>query len=667
VVRLRIAVAALVVSLLACGVGGTASARTRAPGVPGDSPDWTAGDKHGFGTSATRKSRVWFTLRAKQMSEVYYPDLRHPSIRDLTFVVGDQGESAGTAKVEREDGSLTYTQTLETKRWQLTKTYISDPARATVLVRVRLLSLDAKSHRLTLRMDPQLYNDGRDDVAWTRGHALLAHDRHIASALVARPAFTRTSSGFVGHDNELLLHDYDALRPGNVVQAGRTSVTGLAGHRDLTLALSFGSRATLALEAAQASLGAGFDRMADSYAAGWKAYRARLKPAPAGAPAEYEASVLVLHALEDKAKPGAFVASPSMPWAYGKLTLDGGNPRSGPYHVVRVRDLYQVATAEQAAGDGAAAVRALKVMLDADPDPLDEAALPIVLAWQLGRFDGATWRRARRLADRIAGDGPVSADRWGGEAGYSPSTLAAEIAALVCAADLAVRNGDGTRASSYTRTADEWAGKVDGWTATTEGPYSSRPYFLRLAVDGKPDEGTTYGIGDSGPSKADQRRVVDAGFLELVRLGIRKADDPLIVNSLAVTDELLGGHRYTYDGYGEQRGGGPWDEFPADDRETLGRLWPVLTGERGEYELAAGRPATAQLAALADSANDGGMLPEQVWDGRAPSSKPGGGTRSAAPFGWAHAELVRLAWSVAAGRPVERPGIVACHYASVCS
>jgi glucoamylase len=230
-----------------------------------------------------------------------------------------------------------------------------------------------------------------------------------------------------------------------------------------------------------------------------------------------------------------------------------------------------------------------------------------------------------------------------------------------------VRNGDGTRASSYTRTADAWAGKVDGWTATTKGPYSSRPYFLRLAVDGKPDEGTTYGIGDSGPSKADQRRVVDAGFLELVRLGIRKADDPLIVNSLAVTDELLGGHRYTYDGYGEQRGGGPWDEFPADDRETLGRLWPVLTGERGEYELAAGRPATAQLAALADSANDGGMLPEQVWDGRAPSSKPGGGTRSAAPFGWAHAELVRLAWSVAAGRPVERPGIVACHYASVCS
>jgi glucoamylase len=655
----------LMVAVLACSA--PAHARGRAPGKPGDAPDWAAADKHGFGTSATRNSRVWFTLRAKELTEVYYPDLKHPSIRDLTFVVGGQGESAGKAKVARADGSLTFTQTLETKRWQLSKTYITDPARATVLIKIRLLSLDAKPHRLTLRLDPQLYNDGRDDVAWTRGHALLSHDRHMAAALVARPAFGRTSSGFAGHDNDLLAHEYDALRPGNVVQAARTRVTGLSGHRDLTLALSFGSRATVALHAAQASLSKGFDAVAESYANGWKEYRGRLSAAPAGAPPEYETSVLVLHALEDKAQPGEFIASPSMPWAYGKLTANGGDPRSSAYHVVRVRDLYQVATAELAAGDRNAAIRALKVMLEKDPQPLDEAALPVVLAWQLGRFDGATWRRARRLADKIVKDGPVSKDRWGGVEGYSPSTLAAEIAALVCAADLAVRNGDGARGSSYTRKADDWAAKIKDWTATTNGPFSTKPYFLRLALDGKPNDDTTYGIGDSGPSDADQRRVVDAGFLELVRLGVLKADDPVVVNSLAVTDEQLAGHRYSYDGYGEQRDGGPWDStFEDGTRETLGRLWPLLTGERGEYELAAGRPATAQLAALAASANDGGMLPEQVWDGRKPSTKAGGGTRSATPFGWTHAQLVRLAWSAAAGRPVERPGIVACHYAGVC-
>src|SRR5690349_24926551 len=238
-----------------------------------------------------------------------------------------------------------------------------------------------------------------------------------------------------------------------------------------------------------------------------------------------------------------------MPWAYGNLTANGGNPRSSAYHVVRIRDLYQVATAELAAGDRNAAIRALKVMLEKDPEPLDEAGLPVVLAWQLGRFDGATWRRARRLADKIVKDGPVSEDRWGGAEGYAPATLAAEIAALVCAADLAVRSGDGARGSSYTRKADDWAAKLKDWTVTTNGPFSSKPYFLRLAVDGKPNEDTD-----------DQRSVVDAGFLELVRLGVLKADDPDVVNSLAVTDERLKGHRYSGDDYGEQRDGGPWDE-----------------------------------------------------------------------------------------------------------
>src|SRR3954463_16195426 len=167
--------AALMSVLAALAFSAPAYARVRAPGVPGDAPDWAAADKHGFGTSATRMSRVWFTLRAKELTEVYYPDLKHPSIRDLTFVVGGQGESAGTAKVSRADGSLTYTQTLKTKRWQLSKTYVTDPARATVLIKVRLLSLDAKPHRLTLRLDTQLYHDRPRDRAPTPRPAPLSH------------------------------------------------------------------------------------------------------------------------------------------------------------------------------------------------------------------------------------------------------------------------------------------------------------------------------------------------------------------------------------------------------------------------------------------------------------------------------------------------------------
>jgi glucoamylase len=625
-----------VISGIAIALASTASAyaRDRAPGAPGDPAAFAAADKHGFGTSATRASKVWFTLRARELTEVFYPDLGHPSVRDLTFVVGDEGESSGKAKVERIDGALAFRQTVEKAgRWRLTKTYVTDPARATALVRVNLTSLDGKARRLTLRLDPQLFGDGDDDVAWSRDRALLAHDRHIASALVAKPSLGRTSSGYAGHDNDLLAHDYDALRPGNVVQAARTRVNGLAGHRDLTLALSFGARATPALEAARASLKAGFAALERSYAAGWARYRARLKSAPASvaaAPQVYETSVLTLKASEDKANPGAFVASPTRPWGLN-------------YGVVRIRDLYAVATAELAAGDAAAAGRALGFMLAAqtgtsrvDGRPLgedaalDEVALPVVLAWQLGRFDATTWKRVRQLADQLAEDGPKTTDRWGGEAGYSAAALAAEVAALVCAADLAVRNGDGTRASSYTRLADEWAKSAQAWTA---------------------------------PDFTGAKKALDAGFLELVRLGVVPAGDAAITAALAKADAKLGGHRFDGDTYGEQRGGGPFE----DGADTLGRIWPLLAGERGEYELAAGRPATAQLAAMTAAANDGGMLPEQVWDGRPPSRRPGGGTRSATPHAWTHAQLIRLAWSIDAGRPIERPGIVACRYTGVCT
>ncbi len=145
--------------------------------------------------------------------------------------------------------TLIYTQTSSTSKWRLTRTYVSDPERATVLTKVRFDSLDGEDHDVEISYDPQLYNDGTDDVGWTRGHALLAHDQRIASALVARPALTRTSSGYKGHTDGLLEHTYDALRPGNVVQQAHTRLTGRGEHRDLTLALSFAQRGSAALKA----------------------------------------------------------------------------------------------------------------------------------------------------------------------------------------------------------------------------------------------------------------------------------------------------------------------------------------------------------------------------------------------------------------------------------
>ena len=380
---------------------------------------------------------------------------------------------------------------------------------------------------------------------------------------------------------------------------------------------------------AQASLNAGFDALAAAYKQGWVGYRNQLKPIPAAAlpvAAAYETSLLVLKAHEDKDNPGAFVASPSMPWGWGELTIDEKNPRSGPYHLVWSRDLYQIATALLAAGDKPAANRALDFLFDhqqledgsfpqntqVDGRPkwkalqMDQVGLPIVLAWQLGRTKPADWRHVRSAADLIVEKGPVTEqERWENQEGYSPATIAAEIAGLVCAADIARRNGDTKRAASYERKADSWAANVQRWTATTNGPYSPAPYYLRLTKDRKPNRGTKYAIGDSGPSKLDQRRVVDVSFLELVRLGVKRFDDPAILNTLQIVDQRLRGgafwHRFSFDGYGERRNGKPWQLFD-DDTRTHARPGVADLRRRARRVRAARRPPGGRAAG-----GDGGL------------------------------------------------------------
>jgi glucoamylase len=406
----------------------------------------------------------------------------------------------------------------------------------------------------------------------------------------------------------------------------------------------------------------------------------------------YQQSLMVLAASEDKLNPGASVAAPNMPWIWGTLKLNGpGDATSGPYPLVWPRDFYHVVTAQKAAGDNDAPGRQLDYLwriqkadgswwqnTEVDGTPhwtgtqLDEVALPIVLAWWLGRTSAADWSHVKRAADFIVANGPrTPQERWESQDGFSPNTIATEIAGLVCAADVARRNGDGASAAAYEAKADEWQKAVEGWTATTNGPYSSKPYYLRLSKDGNPNDGTTYTLGDNFPRPVDEREIVDNSFLGLVLFGAKPWNDPVVLNSLDVGDRLVRAdtasgpvwHRFTFDGYGETRDGGDWDLFfDNPEGQTLGRAWPLLTGERGEYELLAGRRADAYLATMARTANDGLMLPEQVWDGRPPNEASGEGTRSATPLAWTHAQFVRLAWSIQAGRPIERPAIVACRY-----
>jgi glucoamylase len=696
-----------------------------APGAPGATADWAPADKHGFGTSKTLASKVWFTLESGELTEVYYPRLDTPSYRDLQFVVTDGhsfAEREQDSTVQRttllDPRSLTYRQVNTDKqhRWRLTKTYVSDPSRSTVAIDVRFQSLTGRPYQLYVLADPSLSNNGDDDSGNCSSSALVAHDAQSAAALITKPALTAGSCGFMGTSDgwtdlsahKRMLWHYASAPDGNVVETGRTALNGKRGHQTLTLALGFGSSSSDALSAARGSLSDGFDTLATRYARGWHSYLGSLKAPPrslttAAERREYTVSAMVLAASEDKTFRGAFVASPSMPWAWGT----GLSTPSDAYHLVWARDLYEIATSLIADGDVAGAQRALHFLLYRQQKPdgsfpqnsdvtgapkwtnlqLDEVADPIILADQLGDRDAATWSHVKRAADFIVnfddGQGHTAPytpqERWENQAGYSPATIAAEIAGLVSAADIASHNGDAASAQRYLATADDWHSKLNSWTLTTNGPYSPKPYYLRLTKDGNPDAGTTYNVGDSGPDAIDQRRVVDPSFLEMVRLGVKRPDDPNILNTIKVVDQQLSTvtpngrfwHRYNGDGYGEQRNGGPWEiNQPPGSQTTIGRVWPIFAGERGEYELAAGHGAAQQLASIAAVANDGGMLPEQVWDQNPPSGSPGFApgtpTFSATPLAWTHAQFIRLAWSIQAGRPVEQPAIVACRYVRSC-
>jgi glucoamylase len=692
-----------------------------APGGPGAEAVYQPADKQAFGTAhGGAKSPVWFTLGGGRMTEVFYPDLSTPAVRDLQLMVTDGKtftERAQDVDVRTEPVAgkgLTFRQLARGTGWTAELTYVTDPDRASMLVDV-----DLHAHRplqAYVLYDPALSREGNDDNG-TSGAELVASDKATTSALVAGRGFAATSTGYLGTsdgwtdlaDDHTMDWTYGQAGPGNVVQTGRLKIDGVKHGHD-TLVLGFGKDRDQAVRTAHQSLDTGFRSAARDYAKGWRDYVAGLNKPPKSITTRHEqevyrSSLMVLAASEDKAHPGAYIASPTFPWAFG---FDRQiSPEFGSYALVWPRDLYQIATGLLAAGDDDGANRALDYMLGVQQQAdghlsqntrvngepywtsiqLDETAAPMLLAWLLHRTDASTLDGLREAAEFMVNytkDGNkapwTEQERWENQSGYSPATIASEIAGLVCLADLLDRAGDADGAAHYLAIADDWASKVDGWTRTSTGPLSTDPYYLRLTKDGKPDQGTKYNLGDNNPGEVDQRTVVDPSFLELVRLGVRPADDPGIVNTLGVVDAELGDdtpagqlwHRFTSDGYGEQATGEPWNVIwpTPEPTRTYGRLWPIFAGERGEYDLLAGDAASARdrLATIAATANDGLMLPEQVWDNRppAPAKEPGTGTTSATPLAWTHAQFVRLAWSIQQGSPVERPTVVACRYAETC-
>jgi len=465
--------------------------------------------------------------------------------------------------------------------------------------------------------------------------------------------------------------------------------------RAFTVVLGFGSSTEEAIATALVTLAKPYADVESAYVAGWRTYLASLDLEPLSLVSGDEgrlarASAVVLATHEDKTHPGAHIASFSIPWGEQVTAAE-----TGGYHLVWPRDLYHMATARLVLGDAAAVRRALAYLaatqqpdgswpqnfwVDGTPYwtgmQLDEVAFPVLLAWWLREahaWDGLDpWPMVRQVALFVAKNGPVTPqERWEENAGYSPSTLAVEIAALVCAAEFATAAGEEALAGYFLEVADYWATHIEAWTFTHCGELlPDHPEYYERIASLRPEDldqaGTECRVflplrNRPGEAQVSQCCLVDPSFLDLVRYGLRAADDPHVLKTLPVVDALLRvetpcgpvWHRYNGDGYGEHKDGAPYDGT------GVGRAWPLLAGERGHYELAADqREAAGQLLrALECLANVGRMLPEQVWDAADIPDQDlflGRSTGSATPLAWAHAEYVKLLRSLADGQVFDR-------------
>ncbi|MGH3495230.1 MAG: glycoside hydrolase family 15 protein, partial [Sciscionella sp.] len=420
----------------------------------------------------------------------------------------------------------------------------------------------------------------------------------------------------------------------------------------------------------------------------------------------YDVAVMALHAAEDKTYRGASVAGLAMPWG---SDVNADSLGDG-YHRVWGRDLYEQATGLIAAGDTAQARRMAQFLWNdqfiatatagagttyqpgAFPryspvsgvagaggqelgccEQLDEDADAIILAWMTGLTDPGTYAKITLTANHIQHTGPDTTERWEEQYGKSPSSIAAEIAGLITAAAIARDNGDTASARSWEATADSWRSSLHGWTYTTNGYWGAHRYFERINPSGDPNDTSQICFQEGCYYVHD---VTDLGFLELVRLGVRASNDPDVTASLAATVTTRDGnstlrvrmpngdlyfHRYPHDSYGESNT--DCSGWPDNAGNNHGRLWPVLSGERGEYAVANGQPAAVYLRSMADSTNAGHSLPEQIWDRSDISCfRYGTPTGSAAPLMWAEGQYVRLAQNMTAGHDLETPSIVTTRY-----
>jgi glucoamylase len=700
----------LACAALAASAGPAAAAA--AGGGPGSNAFWDEPQVQGFAGSLSANSKVWYTLGDGQLENVMYPQVDNPDTFGLQYYVTDgstftDNEVANTSHavslVDATSLEWKQTNTAGNGRYTITKTYVADPARSVVLVQTTFTNQSANPLYLYAQYSPALNNDGMGNTGQTDASGdLTATNGSVSSAMAASTGFAATSTGFAGTSsdgaslltaNHSLATSYSGVSSaGHITQTAQIPVAA-SGSTTFTLALGFDSSTAAAVSDASASLNTGFASAESSFQSGWHSWMAGLHAAPASVTGnakllqQYYVSLMEVKADEDKTYVGGFVAAPNTPWG---ASVSANSAGQHGYHLVWTRDEYQMATALLAAGDTADANDALTYILDYEETSsgyvkqnswlngtqvwggtqMDQVAFPIVLAYQLGRTDSTTWGKVKTLADYLVANGPKTGqERWEENGGYSPSTMAAEIAGLVCAANIATANGDSADAATYLSSADTFEAAVDTDTYTTTGSIGNGDYYVRITPNGNPDNGDSISISNGGGTW-DERAIVDQGFLELTRLGIKSPTSAQITNSLAAVDAtiktVIPGYgtywgRYDHDGYGETSSGADYTGA------GVGRPWPVLSGERGEYDVQIGdtTDANAMLSSMANAANGGYQISEQIWPGTsADGFTQGQPDNSSTPLMWAMAQYVRLAVDISAGKTVDTPAIVAARYAN---
>jgi glucoamylase len=687
-----------------------------APGWPGISPRWTSSAKTGAGTALSPHSRIWFTLSHGILNEIYFPRLDQACTRDFGLIVTDgrgffseEKRHCTFQNLPIEPGVPAYelTNTDMQGRYRIEKEVLTDPVRNVVLQKIKFVPLQGNlgDYRLYALLAPHLANFGDNNTGWVGDYKgtpmLFAHRDPISLALACSAPWLKRSVGFAGVSDgwqDLSQHfqmawEYDRAENGNIALTAEIDLSACNG--EFILSLGFGGIWAQAGQQALSSLLTSYETTRKDYVVHWQHWQRSLKKLDEK-PREkdlYRASMAVLRTHESKDFLGGIIASLSIPWGFDK-----GDEDLGGYHLIWPRDLVESAGGLLAAGAPDDALRVLHYLestqeadghwaqnmwLDGRPYwnglQMDETAFPILLVDLLRREaprcfgeNNHWWPMVQKAASFIVANGPVTQqDRWEEDGGYSPFTLAAEIAALLIAADLAQSMGQIHPAEFLREVADTWNDNIERWTYATNSDLARQVgvegYYVRITPldeDGaaSPLQGFVPIKNRATSADAPAVEIVSPDALALVRFGLRAPDDPRIVNTIKVIDELLrvklpygpGWYRYNHDGYGEHEDGS------AFDGTGIGRVWPLLAGERAHYELAAGRADSAEslLGAIENSTGASRLIPEQVWDTTDIPERElfaGKGSGSACPLVWAHSEYIKLRRSLVDGKVFDQP------------